>query len=105
MGKSSSGKSLTALAALGLAPGNAQITAGQALYKGQDLLVLDEQRMEHIRGAEIAMIFQEPMTALNPVIRVGEQIGATVLHLGLSRSAARAACERPMLALVGIARP
>ncbi len=90
---------------MGLAPGNAKITAGQALYKGQDLLVLDEQRMEHIRGAEIAMIFQEPMTALNPVMRVGEQIGAPVRkHLGLSRSAARQHAI-DQLALVGIPDP
>jgi oligopeptide/dipeptide ABC transporter ATP-binding protein len=103
VGESGSGKSVTALSVMRLvdAPGN---IAGESriLFEGRDLTDLDEKTMEGIRGDEISMIFQEPMTSLNPVQRVGEQIAEAVRsHQSLG---AKAAAERAveMLELVGI---
>ena len=82
VGESGSGKSVTALALLRLLPPQARIH-GRIEFRGQDLLSLPEQEMRQIRGAGISMIFQEPMTALNPVMRVGDQIAEAVLaHAG-----------------------
>ncbi|HUI83181.1 MAG TPA: ABC transporter ATP-binding protein [Candidatus Binatia bacterium] len=78
VGESGSGKSVTALAILRLLPPQARIS-GSILFRGEDLLALPEVGMQHIRGAGISMIFQEPMTALNPVMRVGDQIAEAVL--------------------------
>ncbi len=76
VGESGCGKSVTSLAVMGLLPQpNAQVTAGEILFNQQDLLALDAEAMRAIRGNDISMIFQEPMTALNPVFRIGEQIG------------------------------
>jgi peptide/nickel transport system ATP-binding protein len=105
VGESGCGKSLTALAALGLLPPSATVTAGTVRFGGRDLLGLPRRELDQIRGRRIAMIFQEPMTALNPVLRVGEQIGAPLRkHLGLSRQAARGRAVE-LLALVGIPSP
>lgn len=79
VGESGCGKSVTALTALRLLPGNATVTAGKILYKGEDLLRLPEMRMRQHRGTRISMIFQDPMTALNPVMSIGEQITEAVL--------------------------
>lgn len=89
VGESGSGKSITLLSALGLiAPG--QVTQGSVHYKGQNLLNLSQQQMRRIRGKEIAMIFQDPMTSLNPVLRVSRQIRESLqLHLGLTGTQAR----------------
>ena len=78
VGESGSGKSVTALAILRLLPPQASLN-GTIQFRGADLLNLSSQQMQHIRGAGISMIFQEPMTALNPVMRVGDQIAEAVL--------------------------
>ena len=75
VGESGSGKSLTALALMKLLPGAAQVTSGRIVFDDRDLLDLDAREMRHLRGREIAMIFQEPMTSLNPVMSIGRQIG------------------------------
>ena len=83
VGESGSGKSATALAILRLLPPQATVR-GQILFEDSDLLQLDDEAMRQRRGRQIAMIFQEPMTALNPVMRVGEQIAEAVLAHGAS---------------------
>ena len=88
VGESGCGKSMTALALLGLTPSNGTVT-GSIHFDGVDLNGLDEQGWSGLRGKRIAMIFQEPMTALNPVVPIGVQIGEVlVLHEGLSPDAA-----------------
>ncbi len=90
VGESGSGKSLTLRAVLGLLPPQARITGGSVVLDGTELVGLDASAFDRLRGPKIAMIFQEPMSALNPVMRVGEQIGeGPRFHLGMSRSAAR----------------
>ncbi|KAF0191235.1 MAG: peptide/nickel transport system ATP-binding protein [Gammaproteobacteria bacterium] len=91
LGESGCGKSMTALSILRLVPQPAgRITAGKVLLDGQDLLALPEHAMRDVRGKRIAMIFQEPMTSLNPVLTIGMQIGETVeRHLGLRGKALR----------------
>jgi len=106
VGESGSGKSVSAMAILGLLPENARIpAASRALYGGEDLLKATPQRLQAIRGKDISVIFQEPMTSLNPVFPVGEQIGETLrLHMGLTaRQAAARAVD--LLAEVGIPNP
>ncbi len=74
-GESGSGKSITSLATMGLLPkSSAIVTQGKAFLEGEDLLQMPEQRLQHLRGNDIAMIFQEPMTSLNPVMTVGDQL-------------------------------
>jgi oligopeptide transport system ATP-binding protein len=87
VGESGSGKSVTALSIMRLIPQPpGKIERGQVLFKGEDLLLKSEAEMRKIRGHDIAMIFQDPMTSLNPVITVGEQIAeATRLHLGYDK--------------------
>ncbi|MBK0399443.1 ABC transporter ATP-binding protein [Limibaculum sp. M0105] len=91
VGESGCGKSLTALALMGLLPKPAaQVAAGRAVFEGEDLVALDESRMSDIRGNRMAMIFQEPMTSLNPAFTVGDQIAEAVRrHRGVDRAAAR----------------
>ena len=91
LGESGCGKSMTALALLQLVPRPAgHITAGEVWFDGEDLLALSEQQMRRVRGHRISMIFQEPMTSLNPVMTVGEQIGEVLTHhLGLAGRARR----------------
>ncbi|HMJ12072.1 MAG TPA: ABC transporter ATP-binding protein, partial [Polyangiaceae bacterium] len=106
VGESGSGKSVTALSILRLIqspPG--QITGGKIAFEGTDLLSLPEQQMRHLRGAKISMIFQEPMTCLNPVYTIGAQIAEALrIHRPVSRREAR---ERAieMLQKVGIPSP
>ena len=106
VGESGSGKSVTALSVLRLVadpPG--RIVGGRILFKGRDLASLSQGEMRKVRGKEISMVFQEPMTSLNPVYTCGEQIAeAVVLHEGLDRKAARARAVE-MLRLVGIPLP
>jgi microcin C transport system ATP-binding protein len=103
VGESGSGKTVSALAMLRLA-GDARV-GGQVRLGGRELGALTEQQMRGVRGKEIAMIFQEPMTALNPLYTIGDQIGETlVLHEGMSRSAARARAIE-LLDLTGIPEP
>ncbi len=91
VGESGSGKSVTALTVMGLLPQPpARVVAGSVAFAGQPLIGLAETRMERIRGAGIGMIFQEPMTSLNPVLTIGEQIMETVrAHEGISARAQR----------------
>lgn len=91
VGESGCGKSVTSLSVMRLLPKtNAQITRGSIFFKGKDLLQLSEEEMRSVRGKEIAMIFQEPMTALNPVKTIGKQLmEMPVLHLGYSMGEAR----------------
>ncbi|HEY3912422.1 MAG TPA: ABC transporter ATP-binding protein [Stellaceae bacterium] len=89
VGESGCGKSVTALSVLRLVPSPGRIVSGAIRFAGRDLLTLSEARMRELRGNQIAMIFQEPMTSLNPVLTIGRQIAETVtLHQGLGRAAA-----------------
>ncbi len=91
VGESGSGKSVTALSIMRLVQPPGRIAAGSIRFKGRDLLTLSEREMRAVRGAEIALIFQEPMTALNPVFTVGDQIRETLLVHGRgTRAEARA---------------
>ncbi|WP_375590306.1 ABC transporter ATP-binding protein [Hoeflea alexandrii] len=91
VGESGCGKSLTSLAIMGLLEGSqVRITSGSILFDGQDMLALPAERRRAIMGADMAMIFQEPMTSLNPVYRVGDQITESILqHRRISKAAAR----------------
>jgi len=90
VGESGSGKSVTALSILRLMPPQGRITGGQVIFDGEDLLHLPGQALRQIRGNRIAMIFQEPMTSLNPVLTIGDQIvEALVVHKTVGRRAAR----------------
>jgi oligopeptide/dipeptide ABC transporter ATP-binding protein len=106
VGESGSGKSLTALSILKLVPNPpGRIAAGRIVFRGQDLVPLGERAMNEIRGRDIAMIFQEPMTALNPVFTIGDQIAETLrIHEGIDRRAARDRAQE-LLARVGISNP
>jgi oligopeptide/dipeptide ABC transporter ATP-binding protein len=106
VGESGSGKSVTSRAVLGILPvGAVHLREGHVRYDGQDLFELSEERMRaEIRGRRIAMVFQDPMTALNPVMRIGHQVSLPIRrHLGLSRRQA-AAKALDLLEQVGIPR-
>ena len=105
VGESGSGKTATVLSVMRLLPEAARITDGEIRFEGKDLLKLSEPEMRAIRGARIAMIFQEPMTSLNPVFTIGSQVGEAVrLHQHTNRRETR---DRVIeaLRLVGIADP
>jgi len=106
VGESGSGKSVHALSILRLLPEPpAKVVGGEILFNGKDLLKMSHEEMRKIRGNRIAMIFQEPMTSLNPVIKVGEQIAeAVVLHQGLSQEKAMLKAV-DLLKKVGIPHP
>jgi peptide/nickel transport system ATP-binding protein len=106
VGESGCGKSVTSLSIMRLLPSPpGRVAAGEILFDGQDVLALPEDAMRRIRGNDIAMIFQEPMTSLNPVHTVGEQIIETIqLHRSMSRAEARARAL-DMLKLVRISSP
>ena len=107
VGESGSGKSVTAMSILGLVPcPPGRIVAGEIRFAGQDLLQLPEKALRRVRGGEIGMIFQDPMTSLNPVLTVGDQIAEALrLHdRELSRDDARARAVE-LLALVGVPDP
>jgi ABC-type dipeptide/oligopeptide/nickel transport system ATPase component len=94
VGESGSGKSMTAFSILRLLPPGGRISGGEILFDGGNLLQLGEREMREVRGARISLIFQEPMTALNPVMRVGDQIAEALFVHGHSRaSAAQQAVE------------
>jgi oligopeptide/dipeptide ABC transporter ATP-binding protein len=91
VGESGSGKSVTALSIMRLVRRPGRIAAGRLVFKGRDLLTLDDAEMQRVRGAEIALVFQEPMTALNPVFRIGSQMVETLeAHEGSTGAAATA---------------
>lgn len=105
VGESGCGKSMTALSLLRLVPEPGRIVEGQIFFAGNDLLHVPDEEMRRIRGNQIAMIFQEPMTSLNPVMRIGEQIAEVLrLHKGLSRSQALESAA-DLLHQVGIPSP
>jgi len=105
VGESGSGKTMTLRALIGLLPRTARIVGGSAVFDGVDLASVGEDELRNVRGRGIAMVFQEPMTALNPVMKVGDQIAeGPLVRLGLSRGAAR---ERALelMRTVGIPDP
>jgi len=105
VGESGCGKSVTSMSILRLIPEPPGKIAGEIRFQGKDLLKLSDAEMRKIRGNEISMIFQEPMTSLNPVLSVGKQIGEAVqLHQGLNKKDAEARAVE-MLRLVGIPAP
>jgi oligopeptide transport system ATP-binding protein len=103
VGESGCGKSVSALSIMGLIPNPpGRIVDGEILFDGNDLLSLNAEKMRRVRGKQIAMIFQDPMTSLNPVLTIGQQIGETLqLHKGLDKKEARLQTAR-LLETVGI---
>src|SRR5215212_8342490 len=90
VGESGSGKSVTAFSVLRLVQPPGRVTGGEVIFEGRDLLRLSEREMREVRGARISLIFQEPMTALNPVMRIGDQIAeALTVHERATRGDAR----------------
>jgi peptide/nickel transport system ATP-binding protein len=105
VGESGCGKSMTALSLMRLVPKPGKIVAGRVMLGGRNLLELPVKEMRAVRGRRVAMIFQEPMTSLNPVIRVGDQVVEAIrLHESVSRSQARARCLE-LFGEVGIPDP
>jgi oligopeptide/dipeptide ABC transporter ATP-binding protein len=105
VGESGCGKSVTALALLGILARNGRVTSGQALFEGRDLLALKDSQLRRIRGREIAMIFQDPMTSLNPVLTIGRQIREVLeTHFGLGKDEALRRAGQ-LLERVGIPNP
>jgi len=103
VGESGCGKSVTMLSVLGLiASPPGKVVAGEALFFGQDLLKMPKEELRHIRGAQIAMIFQDPMTSLNPVLTIGRQIeDPLMIHVGMTKNQARERAAE-LLGMVGI---
>ncbi len=106
VGESGSGKSVTSMSIMRLIPNPpGKIASGEILFDGEDLLKYSEDEMRHIRGKEIAMVFQDPMTSLNPVLTIGRQLTETLeLHMKLTGKEARNRAGE-LLALVGIPSP
>jgi peptide/nickel transport system ATP-binding protein len=104
VGESGSGKSVTCLTIMGLNPRRNSMSSGEALWKGENLLTMNARRLRDIRGNDIAMIFQDPMTSLNPVHKIGDQLAEAMrLHEDVSRSQARTRAL-DLLKAVGIPR-
>lgn len=106
VGESGCGKSVTAMSVMGLVEEpSGKVTGGRIGFQGEDLLRLDKNLLRSIRGHEIAMIFQEPMSSLNPVMRIGEQIMEPLsVHLRMNKKQARARALE-LITQVGISRP
>src|SRR5882724_1969451 len=106
VGESGCGKSVSALSIMRLVAGPAgRIVGGQILFKGRDLLQLSDEEMLHVRGREIGMIFQEPMTSLNPVLTIGRQLTERLeIHMGLAPTESRRRAAE-LLGMVGISDP
>jgi len=106
VGESGSGKTVLALSIMRLVPSPpGRIVSGSILFDGTELLALSEKEMQGVRGRDISMIFQEPMTSLNPVFKIGDQVAEVIrLHQGLSRKAARERAVE-MFRLVGMPAP
>ena len=103
IGESGSGKSVTALSIMGLLPGNAHVS-GSVTWRGEELLGISDRQMSRLRGTSMAMVFQEPMTALDPTMRVGRQIGE-IFKLRGGRHADTRKVVLDMLETVGIREP
>lgn len=105
VGESGSGKSVTSLAIMGLLPRRGVLTSGQIRYRGQDLLRAGDKTLNDLRGREIAMVFQDPMSSLNPVVPIGVQVTEVLLrHSDVSRGEAKAEAE-DLLRRCGIPDP
>ena len=105
VGESGSGKTMTGLSILRLLPATGRIAGGRIRFAGRDLTMLGEKDMRRIRGNEIGVVFQDPMTSLNPNMTIGDQVAETVrFHRGVSRRAAMARAVE-VLGLVGVPRP
>jgi oligopeptide/dipeptide ABC transporter ATP-binding protein len=105
VGESGSGKSVTAMALMQLLPESARLTTGRIRFGGRDLQGLSERQMQAVRGREIAMVFQDPMASLNPILTIGHQVMEPLrIQLGLSRATARVRAEE-LLSLVRIPSP
>jgi peptide/nickel transport system ATP-binding protein len=105
VGESGCGKTMTALSVMQLLPPGGHITGGRIMLGGTEISALDDNAMRHVRGNEIGMIFQDPMTSLNPTMTIGDQIAETVLlHRGADSKTARARAAE-VLGLVGMPRP
>ena len=105
LGESGCGKSMTALSMMQLVPPGGRVVSGKVEFHGQDLLQYSEMQMRSVRGNRVAMIFQEPMTSLNPVLTIGEQIAEVVeQHVGLKGRLLQARVEE-LLEQVGIPDP
>ena len=90
VGESGSGKSMSALALMGLLSKEAQISSGEILFRGENLLTMKPEERRKLQGSEMAMVFQEPMTSLNPVMKIGKQVGESLhLHTDLSKEEIR----------------
>ena len=85
VGESGSGKSVTSKAIIGILAGNSIVEGGEILYDGQDLLKIDEEHFHKIRGDKISMIFQDPLSSLNPIIRIGKQMTEAMILNGKAR--------------------
>jgi oligopeptide transport system ATP-binding protein len=103
VGESGCGKSVTMLSVLGLIPSPpGKVTAGKAFFFGQDLLKMSKEEIRHVRGAQISMVFQDPMTSLNPVLTIGRQLTEPlILHLGMTKRQAETRAAE-LLSMVGI---
>ncbi|MEJ5240027.1 MAG: ABC transporter ATP-binding protein [Anaerolineales bacterium] len=103
VGESGCGKSVTMLSLLRLIPSPpGEIVKGEALFRGRDLLKMSNEEIRHVRGAQISMVFQDPMTSLNPVMTIGQQLTEPLmLHLGMSRKEAESRAVE-LLSMVGI---
>lgn len=105
VGESGCGKSVTSLAVMGLLPERGNAITGEALYEGKNLLTLPDRKMRDLRGKELGMIFQDPLSSLNPVVPLGLQVAEVLMrHDGLSKSKAMPKAEE-MLERVGIPDP
>lgn len=103
VGESGCSKSVTMLSVLGLIPSPpGKVVAGEALYLGQDLLKMSNEEIRHVRGAQISLVFQDPMTSLNPVLTIGRQLEEPlILHVGMTKTQARERAAE-LLSIVGI---
>jgi oligopeptide/dipeptide ABC transporter ATP-binding protein len=105
VGESGCGKSVTAMSIMRLVAPPGRITGGEVRFKGRDLVTISEREMRDVRGDDVAMVFQEPMTSLNPVFKIGDQVAEAIrIHQKLSKRAARQRAEE-MLELVSIPDP
>ena len=102
VGESGCGKSVTMLSVLGLIPSPpGKVVNGKAFFFGQDLLKMSNEEIRHVRGAQISMVFQDPMTSLNPVLTIGKQLEEPlVLHIGMTKNQMRVAYLLLMLLLL-----
>lgn len=106
VGESGSGKSITMKGVMGILPKNGKVVGGNVMFQGENLVKCSEQKMQQVRGSEIAMIFQDPMTSLNPTMKIGKQIEEMLKEHKKDMSAeARKARVLELLSMVGISNP